>query len=93
MKNAERRNAKIEMETFGGCLADPDSLIYNFDLRLASKLSESLEAPPPTDEDAIEFDELNWWNAKKWFIAEDILLNKVSWCSLSVIYPRLSIKL
>ena len=35
MENAERRNAKIEMETFGGCLADPDSLIYNFDLRLA----------------------------------------------------------
>ena len=57
MENAERRNAKIEMETFGGCLADPDSLIYNFDLRLASKLSESLEAPPPTDEYAIEFDE------------------------------------
>ena len=47
------------METFGVCLADPDSLIYNFDLRLVSKLSESLEAPPPTDEDAIEFDELN----------------------------------
>ena len=60
MENAERRNAKIEMETFGGCLADPDyNLIidYNFDIRLVSKLSESLEAPLPTDEDAIEFDE------------------------------------
>ncbi len=56
MENA-RRNAKIEMEALGVCLADPDSLIHNFDLRLASKLSESLEAPPPTDEDVLEFDE------------------------------------
>ena len=40
MENAERRNAKIEMETFGVCLADPDNLIYNFDLRLTIKLSE-----------------------------------------------------
>ena len=56
MENA-RRNAKIEMKTLGVRLVDPDSLIYNFDLRLDSKLSQSLEAPPTTDEDAIEFDE------------------------------------
>ena len=74
MENAERRNAKIEMETFGGCLADPDSLIYNFDLRLASKLSESLEAPLPTDEDVIEFDECE---EMVYSLREDTLLNKV----------------
>ena len=38
MENA-RRNAKIEMKTLGVRLVDPDSLIYNFDLRLDSKLS------------------------------------------------------
>ena len=52
-----RCNGKTEMEALGVCLADRDSLTFNFDPRLASKLSESLEAPPPTDEDAIEFDE------------------------------------
>ena len=35
MENA-RRNVKIKMETLGVSLADPEGLIYNFDLRLAS---------------------------------------------------------
>jgi hypothetical protein len=52
-----RVDAKMELEALGVCLGDSDDKIFNFDARLAFKLSESLEAPAPTDDDAFEFDE------------------------------------
>ena len=45
------------MEALGVCLDDSDDKVFSFDPRLAIKLSESLEAPAPTDDDAFEFDE------------------------------------
>ena len=40
-----RVDAKMELEALGVCLGDSDDKIFNFDARLAFKLSESLEAP------------------------------------------------
>ena len=45
------------MERLEVLLSDSDEKVYSFDPRLASKWSESFEAPAPTDEDAFEFDD------------------------------------
>ena len=52
-----RIDAKAQMERFEVLLSDSDEKVYSFDPRLASKWSESFEAPAPTDEDAFEFDD------------------------------------
>ena len=52
----EKQDAKAAMNALGVHLDDPDDRVFSFDPRLAAKLANSFESPPPTDDDANEFE-------------------------------------